>query len=723
MTDTQETHPFDASTARSAEPTEPWRIAWVLLGVALSALAALNAFALWIESGGSIDPEAVIASEPTFQTMFRYFGFEFMGDSLGFGALLVFSALALSRDHSNRFAWILGGSVVSWMTGTALIGLAMLSVAGAIPAAMAPGLTWSSEAVYAVFGFGLMLMIAVFPSGRLPAGPWRRVLLTASSVTAIAGLVRLLVPGPMVSGINSIPTTFDNPLGIGFLSGLNLDLVELAEIVLPVAAVASLVRTYVRSGPEVRHQVKWIVAVVPIMVAASGLMSFIETPWEGLPATVALWLFAIALGVAITKYRLYDIDVIINRALVFALLVGFITLVYATVVVGVGSMFGGSNVGWSIAATALVAVVFEPVRNRVQRWVNRLVYGRRATPYEVLSDLTGRLAKTEREEGLLDRMAVRLAEGTGAARAVIWVRATDGFHAAACDPVAERPVHSSDRIDELPGVVVPIHHNGELLGALSVETGRGDALTPTEVRLVDDLAGSAGLVMRRLRLDTSLEQKARELEESRRRLVNAQDVERLRLERQLEEGAQQQVVALKVQLELAQQQARAEGADTVAALIAQIEGETQDSIDQITALANGIYPPLLEAEGLGTALSALAESAPVEVRVETAVGERYPLPVEGAVYFSISEAVTNAVKYGEAPISIDVSNGASYVTFTVSDSGPGFDPGAVARGSGLNNMTDRLHALDGSIDIVSEPGRSTTITGRIPTTVDAGLRA
>ncbi len=158
MTDTQETHPFDASTARSAEPTEPWRIAWVLLGVALSALAALNAFALWIESGGSIDPEAVIASEPTFQIMFRYFGFEFMGDSLGFGALLVFSALALSRDHSNRFAWILGGSVVIWMTGTALIGLAMLSVAGAIPAAMAPGLTWSSEAVYAVFGFGLMLM-------------------------------------------------------------------------------------------------------------------------------------------------------------------------------------------------------------------------------------------------------------------------------------------------------------------------------------------------------------------------------------------------------------------------------------------------------------------------------------------------------------------------------------------------------------------------------------
>ncbi len=723
MTDTKTIHASGASVGRPVEPNEHWRIAWVLLGVALSALAALNAFAWWIEFGGSIDPAAVIAAEPTVQTLFRYFGFEFMGDSLGFGALLVVSALALSRDRSNLFAWILGGSVVGWIVGTALAGIAILSIAGSIPTDLTPRLIWSTEAFYGAFGLGLIAMIVVFPAGRLPTGPWRRVVLIALSLQVLAGLVRLFLPGPFQNGLSPTPYTFDNPFGLGFLAGLPREAVEFVEFLFPIVAVLTLVRTYLKSGAEVRHQVKWIVAVIPVMVATSGLMSLIETSWEGLPVMVSLWLFAVALGVAITKYRLYDIDVIINRALVFGLLVGFITVVYATVVVGVGSMFGGSNVAWSIAATALVALVFEPVRNRVQRWVNRLVYGRRATPYEVLSDLTGRLAKTEREEGLLDRMAVRLAEGTGAARAVIWVRATDGFQAAACDPAAERPVDSPDRIDELPGVVVPIHHDGELLGALSVETNRGDALTPTEVRLVDDLAGSAGLVMRRLRLDASLEQKARELEESRRRLVNAQDVERRRLERQLEEGAQQQVVALKVQLGLAQQQAQAEGADTVAALIAQIENETQDSIDQISALANGIYPPLLEAEGLGAALAALAESAPVEVRVKSTVGDRYPLPVEGAVYFSISEAVTNAVKYGEAPISIEVSNGAAQVTFTVSDSGPGFDPNGVERGSGLNNMTDRLHALDGSLDIITQPGHPTTVTGRIPTPVDAGPQA
>lgn len=244
MTEATHLHHFDDSIgAEGVGPTEQWRTAWMLLGVALAALGALNVFTLWIEYGGTVDPAAVIAAEPTLQTMFRYSGLEFTGDSLGFGALLVFSAVALSRDHSNRFAWILGGSVVSWMTGTALTSRAVLSIAGLMPAALAPGLFWSGEAVYGVFSISLMLMIAVFPSGRIPAGLWRRVLLIALSVAAVAALVRLLVPGPLVSGLNSIPTTLDNPLGLGFLSGLDLEIVQLAEIVLPIVAVVSLVLT------------------------------------------------------------------------------------------------------------------------------------------------------------------------------------------------------------------------------------------------------------------------------------------------------------------------------------------------------------------------------------------------------------------------------------------------------------------------------------------------
>jgi signal transduction histidine kinase len=429
--------------------------------------------------------------------------------------------------------------------------------------------------------------------------------------------------------------------------------------------------------------------------------------------TLALAAVPTSIGIAITRYRLYDIDLVISRSLVFVVLVGFITVVYAGLVVGVGSVVGGATLGWQIAATALVAVVFEPVRGRVQRWINRLVLGRRATPYEVLSDLTGRLAATEREEGLLERMAARLAEGTGADRAVVWVKERSGLRAVACDPPNERPANSATGLEVLPGTVVPIRQDGETLGALSVESRRGDALSPTEQRLIEDLAGSAGLLMRRLRLDADLERKAAELAESRRRLVHAQDVERRRLERELNEGAQQLVVALKVEVGLAQQQARAEGAQQTQVLLAQMESEAQDAIDQIRALANGIYPPLLEAEGLAAAIRALGELAPVEVYVDADVSRRHALAIEVAVYFCVSEALTNAVKHGQSPIRIAVSDESDELVFTVSDSGPGFDMLAIERGAGLNNLADRLNALEGTITIDTAPGTPTTITGRL----------
>jgi signal transduction histidine kinase len=280
--------------------------------------------------------------------------------------------------------------------------------------------------------------------------------------------------------------------------------------------------------------------------------------------------------------------------------------------------------------------------------------------------------------------------------------------------LVDRPTVVLDSIEGLPGVVAPIVHDEVVLGALSVESRRGDGLTPTEVRLVEDLAGSAGLVVRRLRLDQALELKALELEESRRRMVDAQDVERRRLERQLSEDAQQRVVALKVKLALAEQQARMEGSEKTAGLIGQMAVETQDAIDQIRALANGIYPPLLEAEGLVAALAVVAGLAPVKVQVSANLSRRYPLPVEAAVYFCVSEAVTNAVKHADGPIQIDLSDRSGELTFTVSDSGPGFDPDQVPRGSGLNNMSDRLDALGGTLAVESELGRDTSVVGCVP---------
>ena len=649
-------------------------------------------------------------------------------------AFLVAAGMAMRAQPSNGAVWALTGA--GWFGMASSFGSHLAAVRtgltvavieeGTVPGGPADYDTLSALGINvsmwawipSVFLLATVFLI-LFPDGKAPSQSWRALVWIAGGSIAALSLQGAVLTHPWREGsyqdilAAGDGTTMAPPIGF-------------AMLILMAVSLAAVGRTLVqlrKSTAEQRLQYRWVTWAVGLYVIV-GIFAFSALqalgPAGGLLNTVLLANIPISMAVAITKYRLYDIDVVISRTLVAVVLVGFITLVYAAVVVGVGSLVGGSSVGWSIVATALVAVVFEPVRDRVQRWVNRLVLGRRATPYEVLSDLTGRLAATEREEGLLDRMAQRLVEGTGADRAIVWTADGARLWPSACAPVSDGlgPVEG---VGVIPGAVVPISHEGEVLGALSVESRRGDALTPTEQRLVEDLAGSAGLLMRRLRLDAELEQKAQELEESRRRLVGAQDVERRRLERELNEGAQQQVVALKVQLAMAEQQARGEGSEKTAALLAQMSAETQDAIDQIQALANGIYPPLLEAEGLATAVRALGELAPVEVRVDSDVSRRYPLPLEGAVYFCVSEALTNAVKHGEAPIRIDLSDGSGELVFSVADSGSGFDPGSVTRGAGLNNMTDRLDALEGAIAITSRPGTPTRISGRLPVAIEAGI--
>jgi signal transduction histidine kinase len=629
------------------------------------------------------------------------------------------------------------GNVIAWLMGTIGTGIAFGVGSDLLiqnpPEELTPvmlvflalnGMWW------VFFMFPILLTLFLFPTGHFLTKRWRWAGWLIGVMTGVLFALSVLAEeGGPASGA----WTVDNPFGFVPVSFFETYLEgpwSVGLIALAIGGLSSMVVRFRRSETEERAQIKWVLysAVLLATLYAGSVMlnevlfvaedeasALIEAFW-GL-FSLAFAFVPISIAIAITRYRLYDIDLIINRTLVFVVLVGFITVVYTGVVVGIGSLVVGSGVGWSIAATALVAVVFEPVRDRVQRWANRLVYGRRATPYEVLADLTGRLAATEREEGLLGRMAIRLVEGTGADRAIVWSANGPGFAAAACEPDSGGQVEPVESLDAIPGSVVPISYEGVVLGALSVESRRGDALTPTERRLVDDLAGSAGLLMRRIRLDAELERKAAELEESRRRLVDAQDVERRRLERELNEGAQQQVVALKVQLALAEQQARGEGSEKTASLLAQMAVETQDAIDQIQALANGIYPPLLEAEGLATAVRALGELAPVDVRVDTDVSRRYPLPLEGAVYFCVSEALTNAVKHGREPIAISVVDASGELAFTVADSGPGFDPTTIRRGSGLNNMTDRLDVLEGTITIDTTPGIRTVVAGRLPLTL------
>jgi signal transduction histidine kinase len=267
------------------------------------------------------------------------------------------------------------------------------------------------------------------------------------------------------------------------------------------------------------------------------------------------------------------------------------------------------------------------------------------------------------------------------------------------------------RGEELPDVdgetLVEVRDRGELLGALSVAMPPSDPMNTSKERLIRDLAAQAGLVLRNVRL-------IQDLRASRQRLVAAQDEERRKLERDLHDGAQQQLVALSVQLKLARTMLDRDPA-TVGGMLDSLQTSATDALADLRDLARGIYPQLLADRGLAAAIEAQAGKSAVPTTVRSHDVGRYPREVETAVYFSCLEALNNVAKYSQASgatVSLAQTNGA--LTFTVSDDGVGFDAAGAARGTGLQGMADRIDSIGGSLLVRSTPGSGTTVTGSVP---------
>lgn len=578
--------------------------------------------------------------------------------------------------------------------------------------------TWLALVVITPVMTVVVLLIAYFPSGKVESEWLRWPLRVLVGVTVLGVAVRAILPVSMLSG----DTTITNPWGIETLAplvpldGLGFGVVL---VVLALAAVDLVVR-WRRSTGVVRLQMRALALAIgwfafgvafSAALALAGLEEAQLIRVENVAWVLGLAAFPVAIGVAVLQYRLYDVDLVINRTVVFVVLVGFIAVVYGTVVVGVGSVLGGGGGGWaSILATAVVALAFEPVRHVAQRWANRFAYGHRATPYEVLSDLTERLTGSGQGGDILDRMASLLVDGTGAERATVWLGSPGEMR-----PVATSGENGSGSpVDLSADTVFPVVHHGETVGALEVVKPRGMALSPQERSLMSDLAGSAGAVLGYERLNESLAHAAKEIGSSRRRLVGAEGEERKRLEEELNEGAQQLILALKVNIGLARRAAADSGSPGLVALLDGLIQDAQAALDEVHNLAKGIYPPVLESDGLGAAVSALAAGAPVEVEVSRDGIGRYSREVESAVYFDISEALTNAVKHARPPVRVTLADHEGVLRFSVSDSGPGFDPGKAREGSGLANLRDRVDAAGGKIEVRSAPGERTTIEGEIP---------
>ena len=575
------------------------------------------------------------------------------------------------------------------------------------------------------------VVILLFPDGKLAARRWRWVLrayvvagvlasaaVFAPAVTAVARHdVRIDAAGNLIST--------GGPHGGLLAVAFPLDLGLILVIVL--SFVAHQVLSWRRATGERRQQLKWLAtgaAVTLVMIAMS--LGTSSTSVLGEILGIGLAALPVSIGVGILKYRLYDIDVVISKTIVYGSLAAFITAVYVAVVAGIGSLGSGSvhagsrpNLALSILATAGVAVAFQPVRERLQRLANRLVYGKRATPYEALSEFAGRMGGTYAADDVLPRMARVLAEGTGADQAVVWLKTGAELVAGASWPAgAGAPPRVAMAGGQPPAVaeadrVALVDYQGETLGALSVAKRPGEPLTPVEGKLVSDLAAQAGLVLHNIGLTEQLRARLAELRASRLRIVTAQDEQRRRIERDIHDGAQRQLLAIADTLAVAQSLA-GQDEDRERALVAQLKAETSGALETLRELARGIYPPLLADQGLPAAVSAQAGKAPGPVEVSTDGIGRYPAEIETAIYFCCVEALQNAARHAPgSAVRVGMADSGAEVTFTVADDGPGFEPAAAENGTGLRNMSDRLTALGGSCEVDSSPGRGATVTGRI----------
>jgi len=379
------------------------------------------------------------------------------------------------------------------------------------------------------------------------------------------------------------------------------------------------------------------------------------------------------------------------------------------IVVGLGTLVGTGgkpNLTLSILATAIVAVAFQPIRERLQRIANRFVYGKRASPYEVLAQFSERVAGTYSSTEVLPRMARVLAEGTGAAAASVWIQIGDRLMPAAVWPETTTPEADHDRR-------AVVRHQGEILGELRLSKRSGESLNPVEEKLLNDLAAQAGLVLRNVRLTAELDarlkdisDRAAELRVSRQRIVAAQDAERSRLERNIHDGAQQTLVALMVKLRLASSVVK-RNPERARSMLMELKSETRTARATLADLARGIYPQQLRQGGLVEALHPYAH-------VEAHDIGRYGSDVETAVYFSCMEAVQNAAKHARASrVVIELSEKGGSLRFAVIDDGVGFDRTTAVHGAGLQNMKDRLEAVGGRLDITAIPGKGTTVTGSV----------
>jgi signal transduction histidine kinase len=609
------------------------------------------------------------------------------------GAVIVF------RLPGHRIGWLfLLIGLLSALNGVSYSYAEYGLYAANAPLARAAALVWSSLELLAPL---LVLSVLLLPDGRLPSRRWRPVAAMLLLAAVLLPVSRLFKAGPFEDPFGVIT----NPLGIAG-SREALGALDMAAWTLTwVAALLSVigVRGRLRESRGVeRQQLKWVLAVTAAVgvVVALDMSTWFIWPEGHLQERMAVMGLAftaipVAAGIAILRYRLYDIDIVIDRALVYGALTVLLAITYAGVTLVLGTALGSGSALATAAATLAVAIVFRPLRARVQEAVdlrfNRPRYDALRRVNSFLEDVRAGRVPPENVQAVLcevlDDRALELRFPLPGSARYVDVRGV---------PVTPAP---EDRRRS-----TPIERAG-----MPIAEVLHQAPTQERAALLRRVVDAAGLAIEIVRLRVELRRQLDEVAASRRRIVAAGDEERRRIERNLHDGAQQRLVSIGLALRHAQHElGPGTGAgDTLEAALAEIGV----AIQELRELAQGLRPSQLDA-GLGSALGELASRVPITVSVD-ATPERLPVGIEATAYFVACEALTNAAKHAQASrVSVSAQRRNGSLVLRVADDGVG--GASLGGGSGLSGLADRVGAHGGTLRIDSERGSGTTLTAELP---------
>ena len=632
-----------------------------------------------------------------------------VGDSVFLVGVLssaVVGGMVASRQPANPIGWFFLVSALSFaatVLASEYAKYGLLTDPGSLP--LARTMVWPLTWLWVPGAVSILVFVPLyFPDGRLVSRRWRPVALFAIFFCVLAAGISSLEPGAIQG------EDFVNPMGTGLLQPLAP---VLDAIILPLwlgllfISAASLVVRFRRSGREERQQIKWLAFAASLIPVWFLINSPVEQAFPSLFLaidTLALAAVPIAAGIAILRHRLYDIDLVINRTLVYAALTACVVGIYVLVVGYLGALFRtGGDLAISLVATGLVAVLFAPLRDRLQRSVNRLMYGERDDPYAVISYLGERLKATDAPEAVLPAIVETVAGALKLPHAAIALkRDGDGFETAAA--------HGAPSGEPL---VLPLAYGTETIGQLILSPrAPGEPFDPADKRLLDALARHAEAAAYAVRLTA-------DLQKSRERLVNAREEERRRLRRDLHDGLGPQLATLTLKLDAARN-LLAQEPQAADALLAGLKAQTQAAISDIRRLVHDLRPPALDELGLIPAIREQANSySPygLNVSVEAPESDRLPpLPaaVEVAAYRIVQEALTNVARHAEARacrVRLSIGRG---LELKITDDGIGL-PEDRRAGVGLFSMRERAAELGGTCAVEpAGPAGGTLVLARLP---------